>query len=58
MEQEEELSVADTGQAGAEAARRPALVLGSYGFFVTLPVLSVGGISDQVIKHSAGVAVV
>ena len=58
VQQEQGLAVADARQTGAEAAGRPALVLGFDRGLVPLPVLAVGRIGDQVVERLAGMAVV
>jgi hypothetical protein len=58
VQQEEQLSVADTRQPRRKAARRATLILGAYGILVSLPVLAVRGVGDQVVEGLAGMAVV
>jgi hypothetical protein len=58
VQEEEELAVADARQARREAARGAALVLGTHGVLIPLPVFPVGRVRDQVVEGLAGMAVV
>ena len=58
MQQEEQLAVADPGEAGPEAPVCTQVVFGPYRVLVEPPVLAVGGIGDQVVEAHSGPAVV
>ncbi len=57
MLQEEQLSVADAREPGAEPAGGAALVLGLDGVLVALPVFAIGRIGEQVVEAFVGEAV-
>ena len=58
VEQEQELPVADSGQARRKAACGAPVVLGPHRVLVALPVLAVGRIGDHVVEAGSGVPVV
>ena len=57
VEEEQGLAVADARQARTEPARRPALVLVADRRLIPFPILSVGGIRDEIVEGLGGVPV-